>query len=123
MTRRFSRLELTFLDKDSPGRPSSENLFVDVVLGEDDRIVGKWELYGRWTENNTEGSALTYPMTIKQDGEVRFGPDDGYSTNLRERTLKLGDLATFWGDTDRGESDGLEWTYKVVRSIDLLTAS
>ena len=44
MTRRFSRLKLTFLNKDSPGRPSSENLFVDVVLGEDDRIVGKWEL-------------------------------------------------------------------------------
>ena len=78
---------------------------------------------GRWTENNTEGSALTYPMTIKQDGEVRFGPNDGCSTNVRERTLKVGDLVTFWGDTDCGESDGLEWTYKVVWSIDLLTAS
>lgn len=99
-----------------PGLRSEEHALVDMVLDDQDRVVGKWELHGRWVyeDEANPGRLITYPMIVRVDGEVYFDPEESISTNLRDRVMRVGELCTFWNDDSRGQGGGDEWPYRVL---------
>ena len=96
-----------------------EAVMLDLTLDGNDKVVGAWEVHGRWIEY--EGNALkTYPMILKRDGVIDFGPGhSSYSSNIRDKAVKENEYCTFWSDDERGQAGGTEWTYR-VRSVAIL---
>ena len=64
------------------------------------------------------GTSVTYQTITKQNGKVRFGPYEGHSINLRERTFKVSDLTKFSG-TPTAASPTV-WKAPIRQSTNLL---
>lgn len=118
---RYVRVALAY---SNPNQRTGEEALFDAVIDDQDRIVGRWSLFGQWTEL-LEGNSKTtpYPMTILANGQIYFGPTDreihNYSANIRDRAMRVGELCTVWSDEERGAQGGDEWSYR-VRSVAVL---
>lgn len=89
----------------------------DITIDADGRVREPWDVFGTWAQEE-KGRVQTYPVILKPDGEIDFGPgQESYSTNLRDKRLSVGELCTIWSDQEPGA--GNEWTY-VIASVETL---
>jgi len=87
---------------ESTGPDGLDPFFVDVMLDEKSRIVGKWLLLG--LSGDIDNKNTWYPFVVRVDGVVDFGcdyEDRWYKTNLRDKTIEIGNTTTVWDEAEK----------------------
>ena len=116
MPNRYVRVTFEYVPRPPEQSDDAVGVF-DLLINEAGDVLGHSEAFGRWSEVVSEtGKMARYPVTMDERGVIDFGPGfkgESYSSNLRERKIVRGEVCTVWGDAERGEGDGAEWTYRV----------
>jgi hypothetical protein len=98
MTLRHVRI---FLDPKS--REDMEPICLDAALNEQQKIAGKWFIFG--LSGNVDDKGTWYPIVCRIDGTIDFGAgyegERWWRTNIREQTIQVGSSVSVWDDRDQ----------------------
>ena len=106
-----------FLDPKS--REDMDPICVDAALNEQQKIAGKWFIFG--LSGNTDDKSTWYPIVCRIDGTIDFGAgyegERWWRTNIREKTIQVGSLVSVWDESEQ------EFLFQVAKIQELSETS